>query len=176
MKKMLRLIGVLLTVCVLCLSLTSCGTAMAFMSALMSQIDGYDGRVPILERYTFTLTQEEIDEFYNQLEECEKVMFPDGKNTVRIESELQSLLISYYHIVTQMNVANMHYHADMGDETLSENYLFASSAYNDCYVAYMELCQKLYSSESAYREIFFEDWSEEDIANILRQNQQMKSR
>ena len=173
MKKTLRLIGLLLTVCILCLSFTSCGTLMAFASALASQIDGYDGGVPILERYTFTLTQEDVDEFYDLLAECEEVMFPDGRNTVRIESALQNLLISYYHIVTQMNVADMHYNTDMENEEASENYLFASSAYNDCYVAYMELCQKLYHSESAYKKIFFEDWSEDDSANMLRQNQQM---
>jgi hypothetical protein len=173
MKRALRLIGILLTVCVLCVSLSSCGTFMAFMSVLVSQIDGYDGSIPILERYTFTLTQEDVDEFYEQLDVCEEVMFPDGKNTIRIETELQNLLISYYHIVTQMNVADMHYHSDLDNETFSDNYLFASSAYNDCYVAYMELCQKLYASDSAYKEVFFEDWDEDSIANMLRQNQQM---
>ena len=118
----------------------------------------------ILERYPYTLTQEDVDDFYEMLDVCEALLLPDGTETEQIDHSITTMTDAYYHISTQANLAYLIFSMDSDNEEASDAYLFASGASSDCYAAYMKLCKKVDGSQSAYRDTFFSDWSEADIS------------
>lgn len=166
MKYGLRILSLLLLLCILTSSLTSCLAYGRIINVMMDATAGTDdpdlpddewaSAYPYL---VYTLTEDDEVRFYELLDLCETLTLA-GTDIPAIEKAWEELEAQYYHIATQSNVAYILSDCDMEDETLSENYLFASEMSATVYGSYMELCQKIDQSTSPYREEFFSDWTE----------------
>lgn len=120
--------------------------------------------VPLLERYPYTLTEADFETFTKLMEESRALLLPDGTDTEAIEAKLEEMIEHYYHIETQVLMIRLQTDVDTKDKELSDEYLFAFDMLTNAYDLYQQLYKDMDNSESAYRETFFEDWSEEELA------------
>ena len=158
-RKIRRIVAVVVCLCVITVATSSCAV-IRLMEAILPE------RASPVERYEYTLTQADVDAFYGLLRRCEALMIPEGKDTAAIEQALGEMSESFYHISTQSSLAYLRFCIDTADKTCSEQSLVASAASSEAYAAYMKLCQRLDASQSAYRETFFEGWSQGELAEM----------
>lgn len=158
--KIRRTIAAVVCLCVITVATSSCAV-IRLIEAILPL-----GPVPLAERYDYTLTQAEVDEFYDLLGQCEELLIPEGKDTESIEQALGEMSEAFYHISTQSSLAYLRFCMNTADKTCSEQYLFASAASGEGYAAYMKLCQRLDASKSAYRDTFFEGWSQAELTEM----------
>ena len=160
MKTKIRIVAMILAVCMIGLSLTSC------MDLFFILLKGGYGSVDFdADWKEFTLTEEEVDCFYEQLESCERLIL-ENAGTRKIENALEELLVQFYHINTQAQIAYFLYSMNERDGHRSEDYLFASEASTDAYAAYMKMCRTVYASDCDYRDTFFATWDESDLKRM----------
>lgn len=119
--------------------------------------------VPLLERYPYTLTSADYDKFVALMDESRALLLPDGTDTEAIEAKLEEMIEHYYHIETQVLMIRLQTDIDTKDKELSDEYLFAFDMLTDAYDLYQQLYKDMDNSESAYREEFFSDWTEEEL-------------
>ncbi|MBQ9131466.1 MAG: hypothetical protein IJX62_03220 [Clostridia bacterium] len=165
--KIRRIGAALVCVCVIMMTASSCGVL-----RLMDAILPWDP-LPVEERYEYTLTQAEVDEFHSLLARCEELLVPEGKETRKIEKALGEMTEAFYHISTQASLAYLQFCMNNTDKACSDRYLFASAASSESYAAYMKLCQRVDSSKSAYRDTFFDGWSEAEMAKMRSYTDEM---
>jgi RNA-binding protein YhbY len=111
----------------------------------------------------YTLTDADHEKFTQLLAECETLVL-DGTDIAAIETAIEKMEEQYYHIVTQAQIAYLLYCRDVLDDELSDDQLYASEMQSDTYGEYIEFAKKVDASDSPYRDTFFSDWSEADIA------------
>lgn len=162
MKRNLRILACLLTLCVLLGSLSSCMTISRFGEFARKW---EKGEFPVYDASwrEYTLTREDWTAFEKAVEDCRSLIEKDS-SSVTIDRSMMEMQDLYYHIMTQAQVAYILYSMDMGDRTARSNYLEASEMQTDAYDVYMSLCQELYNSDYSYRDRFFSSWSEEELA------------
>ncbi len=168
----MRKISVLLAVSLLLISLSSCirradggnptdPVETTPVSSPPSTTGEPDGETP-----AYTLTQEALDRFYGMLADCETLFTGEAKDEETLQALLDALEDAYYHIATQAQIAYLLYCVKQSDEIASQNYLFSSSASSDAYAAYNETCKVIDTCESSNREVFFRDWTDEEMEEM----------
>jgi hypothetical protein len=70
----------------------------------------------------FTLTQEDVDEFYRLLDECEKLAIA-GEDMEAIEASSDALDEMYEYLYAQNSIAMILYYYDMNAEGMKEQHL-----------------------------------------------------
>ena len=180
MKLAFRFLALLLFLCLLTGSFTSCMAFVRFANSVdelssdteteseSESDDDSDLKEPSNTEYphlTYTLTEADREEFDALLAHCEELTM-EGTNISEIEQAWDDLEAQYDHIYTQSNIAYILYCCDQEDETLSENYLASSQMQTEVYDSYIALCQQIDKSTSPYRDTFFEDWTEAEIAEM----------
>lgn len=120
----------------------------------------------LFERYPYTLTEEDYEDYLDQLALCKNITLTETDEE-KLNEAWQDLFTQYYYILTQCNIAYAQYCTDLSDDVFVEQYLYSSGIYADAYAEYVKVCQAIYYSEAPCKEYFFSDWSEEDIQNML---------
>lgn len=175
MKHILRVLSLMLCICILSASLTSC----FFLARFSSMIDRVEFETndeqPPLEDTDFeidgdnplrySLTDAHAAHFARQLALCESLLL-EGSDVAAIEAAMETLEKQYDYVATQSRIAYLLYCCDLTDEKASEDYLFATDMVADIYEGYISLCRKLDESSSPYRETFFSDWTEAELADM----------
>ena len=73
---------------------------------------------------------------------------------------------AFYHVQTQISIANIVYYLDMKNTEASERYLNAYDKFGDLYNLYIAACKEIYNT-SPIRDELFADWSQADIDEML---------
>lgn len=73
---------------------------------------------------------------------------------------------AYFHIETQIGIANVIYYMNTTNSAASERYLHAYDLFGDLHNAYIESCKNIYNN-SPIRDRLFEDWTEDEIAELF---------
>lgn len=126
----------------------------------------------LFERYPYTLTEEDFQNYLTQLEQCKSVTLSE-ENIEAVEAVWEELFTQYYYISTQANIAYAQYCTDLSDEVFIEQYLYSSEVSTDAYAEYIKVCQAIYYSDAPCKEEFFADWSEESLQEMLATTDEM---
>lgn len=175
-----RLLAFALVLALCCSMLTSCFFAASFGETLLERAseeeetgqvavrpqEGQEGSFQVLT-YTYDLTQEDVDAFMALLAACEQTVASAEDREAVLES-IQRTEDAFYALQTQEQLAYIAYCIDGEDELYQNAYSFSSEVGQDAYLKYMEMCQRIYASDDSFgRTVFFEDWSEADVAVML---------
>ncbi len=172
MKKSIRFIILLLVLCTAMASLSSCMTFFRLVSYETEDETEYE-KPPVVETpvtpesdiLEYTLTEKDGELFDIQLQLC-RTLSLSGDDIEAADAAWEELEAQFYHITTQSTVAYILYCIDQSDEALSDAYLFSSELSGRAYADYMELCREIDESASPYREVFFSDWTENEIEEM----------
>ncbi len=183
MKKRIRIFGLFLAVCVLTGSLASCSPSLLkdlFSNIVIEKITEAPATEapastepqeptptdPDTSDLEYCLTEADVLAFEELLKRCEAV-FTDPNSTEEALEEIEDQFgDAYYYIVTQSQLAYLAYCLDTSDQARSEDYLFATKAAADAYDGYMQLCKRMDASESPWKAVFFEGWSEAELEEM----------
>lgn len=114
------------------------------------------------ELLVYTLTQEELDKYYADLESC-KTMALEGADREGLEELSDSLDEQYENIQKQQTIAFVNYSRDQTDEEATELHLDATDKQTKAYDAMMLMLREVNASDSPIKDVLFEDWTEEDL-------------
>lgn len=114
------------------------------------------------ELLKYTLTQEELDKYYADLESC-KTMALEGTDREGLEELSDSLDEQYEYIQKQQTIAFVNYSRDQTDEEATELHLDATDKLTKAYDAMMLMLREVNASDSPIKDVLFEDWTEEDL-------------
>lgn len=114
------------------------------------------------ELLVYTLTQEELDKYYADLESC-KTMALEGTDREGLEALSDSLDEQYENIQKQQTIAFVNYSRDQTDEEATELHLDATDKLSKAYDAMMLMLREVNASDSPIKDVLFEDWTEEDL-------------
>lgn len=114
------------------------------------------------ELLVYTLTQEELDKYYADLESC-KTMALAGTDREGLEALSDSLDEQYENIQKQQTIAFVRYSCDQTDEAATEQHLDATDKLTKAYDAMMLMLREVNASDSPIKDVLFEDWTEEDL-------------
>jgi predicted small lipoprotein YifL len=123
---------------------------------------------PLPERdpLVYTLSQEDVDEFYRLLSECETLSIA-GENMEAIEASTDQVDELYAFMEEQYTIAMILHYCDTQDQTLKTQYLDCVETVTEANKQYILMSRRVYLSDSPAKEELFKDWTEEDIATLL---------
>lgn len=114
------------------------------------------------ELLVYTLTQDELDKYYADLESC-KTMALEGTDREGLEALSDSLDEQYEYIQKQQTIAFVNYSRDQTDEEATELHLDATDKQTKAYDAMMLMLREVNASDSPIKDVLFEYWTEEDL-------------
>ena len=114
------------------------------------------------ELLVYTLTQEELDKYYADLESC-KTMALEGTDREGLEELSDSLDAQYEYIQKQQTIAFVNYSRDQTDEAATKLHLDATDKLTKAYDAMMLMLREVNASESPIKDVLFADWTEEEL-------------
>lgn len=114
------------------------------------------------ELLVYTLTQEELDKYYADLESC-KTMALEGTDREGLEALSESLDEQYNNIQKQQTIAFVRYSRDQTDEAATKLHLDATDKLTQAYDAMMLMLREVNASESPIKDVLFGDWTEEEL-------------
>ena len=120
----------------------------------------------------YTLTQEEVDEYYVLLDRCEDLALI-GENVDEIEALFEELEALYNYLQAQNSVAMVLYYANMKDEALTQQHLDTMDICTDANDAYIQTVRRIYLSDTPAKDTLCEGWSQQDIAYLLNYDEQV---
>lgn len=170
MKRLLALLLAVVMVASLC---TGCD--LEDIIALFTdggQFGGTDAEVnPHLH---FKLDQQMLDAFYEEMDRVE-AMAIEGTDVEAIDAASDQLEELYMDIVDQIQIAHVLQSMDVEDEALSEQYLTAVDKGVQLETDYNAMTRRVYNSDSAAKEVLFEDWTQDEIDRMLAHNEEIAS-
>lgn len=114
------------------------------------------------ELLVYTLTQEELDKYYADLESC-RAMALAGTDREGLEELSESLDEQYEYIQKQQTIAFVRYSCDQTDEEATQLHLEATDKLTQAYDAMMLMLREVNASESPIKDVLFADWTEEEL-------------
>ncbi len=120
----------------------------------------------------FDLNDDDEEAFYTALDQCLELMKNNAADS-EIEAAVENMEELFFHIATQAQIAYIFYSMNGKGKGTSDCYLYSSTMQSDAYDAYMKMCQKVDASDYAYRDTFFSDWSESEIAEMRLYSDEM---
>lgn len=117
-------------------------------------------------KLVYELTQEDVDEFYRLLAECETLSL-EGTDLEAIDEITALLDEQYEYLAAQRSIANILHMCDLSKQDLNDQYLDSVNIFMEAYDAYMEMTRRVYLSDTPAKDYLFEDWTEEDIAMLM---------
>lgn len=114
------------------------------------------------ELLKYTLTQEELDKYYADLESC-RAMALAGTDREGLEELSESLDEQYEYIQKQQTIAFVRYSCDQTDEEATQLHLEATDKLTQAYDAMMLMLREVNASESPIKDVLFADWTEEEL-------------
>ena len=120
----------------------------------------------------FTLTQEDVDEFYRLLDEFEKLAIA-GEDMEAIEASSDALDEMYEYLYAQNSIAMILYYYDMNAEGMKEQHLDTVEICTDASDAYTQSARRIYKSNTPARDMLFEGWTDRDIDMLMRYDEKI---
>ena len=120
----------------------------------------------------YTLTQEDVDEFYRLLAECEALAIA-GEDMEAIEAASDALDEKYEFIYAQNTIAMILYYERMGNKERKQQHLDCveiATAAND---AYIQAVRRIYKSGTPACDMLFEGWTEQDLDMLMRYDERI---
>lgn len=114
----------------------------------------------------YTLTQEEVDEYYRLLKECETLCLA-GEDMEAVDASVVALEEMYAYLDAQSTVAMIFNYSHTADKDLEKQYLDAVDICTNANDAYLQMIKRVYQSDSPAKESLFEGWTQEDIDNLM---------
>lgn len=114
----------------------------------------------------YTLTEEQVTEYYRLLDECETLSIA-GEDMDAIDASMEALDDMYEYLREQMSIANVFYYSSMSDEVLKQQYLDTVEIYTNANDAYIQMARRVYQSDTPAKDVLFEGWTQEDIDHLL---------
>lgn len=171
MKISRRILSFILVMNLAAMSLFVCGAAAPESGNATEYFDNIGDMTPASADETnhisevfpaYTLTQADIKLFEKQLGICER-MLERHANASIFEAAVDSLDDLVSEIQTQSLIAEVLYYYDMEDETLENNYLYATEVSSELGNRYITFLQEVYNSGIPEYEAFFAEWSEVEL-------------
>jgi len=120
----------------------------------------------------YELTQEDVDEFYRLLTECETVSIA-GTDMEAIEAANTALDEKYEYLNAQNSIAMILYYSDMKNQALTDQHLACVDICTSANDAYIQMVRRVYESDTPAKDALFEGWTDEDIAQLLAYDEQI---
>lgn len=114
----------------------------------------------------YTLTQEEVDEFYRLLTESEELALL-GEDLDAIEASIDALDASYEYLNTQCSISMVLHYGNTKDEALETQYLDCVDICTAANDAYLQMVRRIYLSDTPAKDTLFEGWTEQDFADLM---------
>ncbi len=127
---------------------------------------------PAKYELVYTLTQEDVDEFYRLLDECEQLSIV-GEDLDAIEASMEALDEAYLFIEEQSSIAMIFHYSHMSDEALEKQYLDTVEIATNANDAYLQMARRVYLSDTPAKDVLFEGWTEEDFESLLAYDEQI---
>lgn len=127
---------------------------------------------PAKYELVYTLTQAEVDKFYNLLEECEELAVV-GEDLDAIEGILEALDEAYLFLEEQNSIATIFHYSHMANEALEQQYLDSVDICTQANDAYLQMARRLYLSDTPAKDVLFEGWTEADIESLLAYDEEI---
>lgn len=119
----------------------------------------------------YTLTQEEIEAFYDQSAYCMELVQAKEESDL-IESEVEKLYNLGNNIRRQAMIAEILYYCHMADEEALNHYWESTEALSQIDFEYNNLLREIYNADVSEYQDFFEDWTETDLKLLSEQNEE----
>lgn len=161
-----RLLILFCVLAILLSSLSSCA-GLLFLSTVLGLRESGRAGLPIGEKLAYTLTEADRRTFSDRLNALEELILTKrSASKSQITAANEKVEDSYYHIATQAELAYIYHCMNMADSEKSEAYLYATAMHSDIYSAYQAVCKRIDASDAPGREIFFAEWSEEELESM----------
>lgn len=128
--------------------------------------------VIVREELKYTLTQDDVDEFYLLLEQCENLALA-GQDMDAIDASTVELDEVFEYLNTQCTIAMILHYCDTSDQALSRQYLDCFEICMQASDAYIQMARQVYLSDSPAKQMLFEDWTEQDIAMLMAYDEEI---
>ena len=121
----------------------------------------------------YKLTQEDVDLFYETLEQCEKLAMESTDEEVldEIGEELED---QYNYLEDQCSIAQIIYYCDLTDEAASRQYLDCTDLVTEADNAYKQMLRRVYQSDAPGKDLIFEDWTEAELTLLVNYTEEIK--
>ncbi len=120
-----------------------------------------DPKLPVFE-----MTQEDVDEFYRLLQECETMAIA-GEDLDAIDAISDTLDEQMEYLQAQNSIAYVLYFSDMENEKLVQQHQDCVDILTAVSDDYLKSVQRIYLSDTPAKDMLFEDWTDEDIRMLL---------
>lgn len=120
----------------------------------------------------YTLTQEDVDQFYTLLAECEALSLA-GEDMDAIDASIEALDASFEFMNAQCSIAMILHYGHTKDEALEKQYLDCVDICTAASDAYMQMIRRIYLSDSPAKDSLFEGWTEKDFADLMAYDEQI---
>lgn len=176
MKNLIRQITCLLALLLVLTSTTSCSLWKRTMEILDEPVSNSNTtpQEEALFGKEYTLSDSDKEAFSKLLEETLQLMQREADEEV-LDKKVEEIEDLFYHIADQADLAYVLFCMNQKDKTAEENYLYASEMKSDAYYDYMVMCQTVDASDYAYRDRFFEDWSENDFLQMRQYTEEISA-
>lgn len=167
---MKRLLALLLSI-VLVFTATGCCCTMPDLSDFTDILDlesDFDPTEFISQPlpFTYSLTQEDVDQFYSLLEESEALAL-ESTDFEAVDALTDSLDDQYSLLEDQCAIAQLLYYCDMADTAASALYLECVDICTEANNAYLEMARRIYQSDAPTKDQLFADWSQEELDMLM---------
>ena len=125
-----------------------------------------------LAELKYECTDADIAEFYRLLEEFERIS-KESSNWEEVDAITNELLDKYDYLGEQHSIAAVLYYCNMKDKSASELYLEFTDIATEADNAYKEALRRVYLSDAPCKDQLFEDWTEQDFANLLAYSEEV---
>lgn len=120
----------------------------------------------------YTLTQEDVDEFYSRLATCEALALA-GEDMDAIDAATVALDESYELISAQMTISMILHYSHTLDKDLEQQYLDCVKIATEANDAYIQMARRVYLSDTPAKDALFEGWTDADIESLLAYDEQI---
>lgn len=120
----------------------------------------------------YTLTQENVDEFYRLLTESEELAIA-GEDMDAIETLVDALDESYEFLNAQCSIATILHYSHTKNADLENQYLDCVDICTKANDAYLQMARRVYQSDTPAKDMLFEGWTEQDIADLMAYDEQI---
>ena len=120
----------------------------------------------------FELTQEDVDEYYRLLGECEALALV-GEDLDAIDEATMALDESYEYLDAQCSIAMIQHYSHTLNSLLEQQYLDCVEICTQANDAYIQMTRRLYLSDSPAKDHLFEGWTQQDFDDLMAYDEQI---
>ena len=173
-----RFLAFLLALCMVLAALCGCEKATPVQSSSevlgTSSVPSSSESAPQWENehLIYTLTQMQVDEFYLQFSNLEK-LYLDNADLDEIEKAEDALEELSDYINDQCSIANVIYSCDTSDEQGKARYLHSREISSEIANAVMLTARRIYLSDAPNKDYFFEDWTDAELKKLMNYTEEV---